>query len=133
MEFSGSTDKFKSRIDVTKFLCNYIKDNNLYNPENRREIRPDERLIKLLKYDPVIENTLTYFFLQEKMNHLFYKYDKYFACIRIQRAFRYKRQKCAATIIQNGCHNWLWKPKCDDGTVGIQCRMMVKELEGLQE
>jgi hypothetical protein len=31
-----------------------------------------------------------------------------------------------------GCHNWLWKPKCDDGTVGIQCRMMVKDLEGLQ-
>jgi ankyrin repeat protein len=38
----------------------------------------------------------------------------------------------SATIIQRGCHNWLWKPKCDDGTVGIQCRMMVKELEGLQ-
>jgi ankyrin repeat protein len=38
----------------------------------------------------------------------------------------------SATIIQNGCHNWLWKPKCDDGTVGIQCRLMVKDIEGLQ-
>ncbi len=34
----------------------------------------------------------------------------------------------AARTIQRGCHNWLWKPKCNDGTLGINVRLSLKEL-----
>ena len=42
----------KSRIEVTKDVCKYIKDHSLQNPENRREIVPDKSLSELLRYDP---------------------------------------------------------------------------------
>lgn len=34
----------------------------------------------------------------------------------------------AATVIQKGCENWLWKPLCKDGTVGIVPRLALKQL-----
>ena len=37
---------------------------------------------------------------------------------------RYKlKRNNAAKIIQNGCHNWLYSPKCRDGTIGIIPRL----------
>ena len=36
------------RSDVTKFICNYIKTNNLQNAENKRQIILDDALTKLL-------------------------------------------------------------------------------------
>jgi chromatin remodeling complex protein RSC6 len=39
----------KSRVDITKYLCKYIKDNNLQHPYDKRTILPDEKLTKLLK------------------------------------------------------------------------------------
>ena len=36
---------------------------------------------------------------------------------------RIKRQDHAARTIQNGLHNWLYKAKCKDGTVGIVPRL----------
>ena len=55
-----------SRVDVTKFLCKYIKDNNLQNPEDRRQIIVDKQLAKVLKYNPTEHNgePLTYFRIQ---------------------------------------------------------------------
>lgn len=44
-----------SRVEVTKFLCKYIKDNDLQNPTDRRQIKPDAKLRKLLNYDPAVE------------------------------------------------------------------------------
>jgi hypothetical protein len=32
------------------------------------------------------------------------------------------RCNAAATIIQRGCHNWLYSPVCKDSTPGINCR-----------
>ena len=42
-------NEMKSRVDVTKYICSYIKNNNLQNPEDRREILPDLNLQKLFK------------------------------------------------------------------------------------
>ena len=33
---------------MNKFIHSYIKDNNLQNPENRRQIKPDSHLKKIL-------------------------------------------------------------------------------------
>jgi len=41
----------KSRIDVTKYICNYIKSNNLQNPTDKREILPNLELQKLFRID----------------------------------------------------------------------------------
>ena len=69
----GVGDK-KSRVEVTKFLCNYIRENNLQYEKDKRQIKPDNKLSKLLNYD---ENTadqpLTYFHLQKLLKHHFPK------------------------------------------------------------
>lgn len=43
--------KEHSRVDVTKYICEYIRTHNLQNPTNRREIIADQSLSKLLAYD----------------------------------------------------------------------------------
>lgn len=53
-KFTGwKANELRSRVDVTKFICNYIKEKNLQNPEDGRQIRVenDPKLKKLLKYD----------------------------------------------------------------------------------
>ena len=65
-KFTGwnSTD-LKSRVDVTKFICNYIKEKDLQNPEDRRQILADAKLSKLLKYDVTKDDKpLTYYRIQ---------------------------------------------------------------------
>jgi upstream activation factor subunit UAF30 len=71
-KFAGwDEDELHSRVDVTRFICDYIKKNNLQNPDNKKQIVPDNKLAKLLghsKSDP----PLTYFNLQthlKKQNH----------------------------------------------------------------
>lgn len=54
-----------SRVDATKRLHSYIVDNNLQNPENRREIRPDNHLAKLLGYKAKEHGPLYYFVMQK--------------------------------------------------------------------
>ena len=60
-----------ARTDVIKRVAGYIKANQLENPENRREIRPDAALGKLLSADP--EDSVTYFNLQKYMSKHFQK------------------------------------------------------------
>ena len=51
-DFFGMKEYCKmSRTDFNKKLWAYIKSKNLQNPNNRREIRPDAKLGKLLKTD----------------------------------------------------------------------------------
>ena len=53
-KFTGwDIDEQHSRSDTTRFLCEYIKKNNLQNPQDRRQIRieKDLKLKKLLGYD----------------------------------------------------------------------------------
>lgn len=56
----------RSRVDVTKFICNYIKEKNLQDPKDRRQIRveDDADLKKLLKFDGKEKKPLTYYSLQ---------------------------------------------------------------------
>jgi chromatin remodeling complex protein RSC6 len=71
----------RSRVEVTKYLCNYIKENNLQNPDKRTEINPDERLANLLgiKLDAKTKRaaagqpTLTYPGLQKRIQSHFNK------------------------------------------------------------
>ena len=63
-KFTGwDSSELKSRVDVTKHICQYIREKNLQNPSDRRQILPDSKLAKLLgvkKDDP----PLTYYRIQ---------------------------------------------------------------------
>jgi chromatin remodeling complex protein RSC6 len=61
----------KSRTDVTKLLCKYVKENNLQNPEHRKTILPDDNLCRILRYDREKEPPLTYSTMQRYIGHLF--------------------------------------------------------------
>jgi len=60
-----------ARTDVTKFICNYIRQNSLANNENKREIKPDNKLKSLLGTDD--STVVTYFNIQRFMNRHFIK------------------------------------------------------------
>ena len=59
------------RTEVTKYINKYIKDNNLQYSEDRRIIKPDQKLEDLLKVGE--NNDLNYFNLQKYMNKHFIK------------------------------------------------------------
>jgi chromatin remodeling complex protein RSC6 len=66
-KFTGwDQNQLRSRVDVTKFICEYIKNNNLQDPEDKRKIRVDSdaNLKKLLKFDAKDGKPLTYYSLQ---------------------------------------------------------------------
>lgn len=67
--FTGwNAEQLRSRVEVTKYICDYIKEHNLQNPEDRRQIVPDNKLSKLLGYDKKKEEKpLTYYYLQQKI------------------------------------------------------------------
>lgn len=74
-KFTGwNEEELRSRVDVTKYICNYIKEHNLQNPTDRRQIKIDEdnKLKKLLNYDAKKEKTpLTYYSLQSHLKSHF--------------------------------------------------------------
>ncbi len=48
-KFAGWTEgELHSRVDVTKYICQYIKNHDLQDPADRRCIHPDSKLKKLL-------------------------------------------------------------------------------------
>ena len=71
IKFTGwNPEELRSRVDVTKFICNYIKEHDLQNPADRRQIQVDKdtKLRKLLKYNSKTEEKpLTYYSLQTFM------------------------------------------------------------------
>tara|TARA_B100000900_G_scaffold409124_1_gene424499 strand:+ start:631 stop:1317 length:687 start_codon:yes stop_codon:yes gene_type:complete len=63
--FAGwKENELHSRVDVTKFICDYIRTNNLQNPSDRRQIKPDKKLRSLLKLKESEKEPLTYYSLQ---------------------------------------------------------------------
>ena len=75
-KFTGwGTDELKSRVDVTKYICNYIREKDLQNPEDRRQIIPDKKLSGLLGVDKASlkEEPLTYYSLQRRIQPHFIK------------------------------------------------------------
>ena len=72
--FTGwNANEPKSRVDVTRYICNYIKENNLQNPADRRQIIADKKLCTLLKFDPKTEEPLKYYSIQGYLKHHFIK------------------------------------------------------------
>ena len=70
-KFTGwKPDELKSRVDVTKYICNYIRENKLQNPEDRRQIVADKKLSKLLDYNEG-DKPLTYYRIQTYMKKHF--------------------------------------------------------------
>lgn len=41
----------------------------------------------------------------------------------------YARRKRKAMIINRACYNWVWKPICKDGTMGIRVKLDLKYLK----
>ena len=73
-DFAGwDVDTPKSRVEITRFLCGYIKEHNLQNPENKKEIILDAGLADLLQYS---EKTITYPHIQKYIYVLFEKKDE---------------------------------------------------------
>lgn len=75
-KFTGwDASELKSRVDVTRYICNYVKENNLQNPDDRRQIVPDKKLRTLLKLDKAAlkDEPLTYYSLQKKIQPHFLK------------------------------------------------------------
>lgn len=60
-----------ARTEVTKFVCNYIRQNSLTNDDNKRVIKPDNKLQSLL--GTTDDTVVTYFNLQRFMNRHFIK------------------------------------------------------------
>ena len=63
-----------ARTEVTRYIINYVKENNLQNKDNGQVILPDDKLKKLL--DVKEGDTLTYFNIQKFMNRHFHKIKK---------------------------------------------------------
>jgi len=73
-KFTGwEPDVPRSRVDVTKYLCQYIREKELQNPSDRRIIKPDGPLTNLLNLKDVDteKNPLTYYSLQKNIQHHF--------------------------------------------------------------
>ena len=69
-DFTGwAPEELKSRVDVTKYICNYIREKDLQNPADRREIQPDTKLQSLLGLTKsgLKKEPLTYYSLQKKI------------------------------------------------------------------
>ena len=62
-----------SRTFVTKFICKYIKDNNLQNPENKKIIIPDKKFDILFEGQLGGQNKLEYFNIQTYLKEHFIK------------------------------------------------------------
>jgi chromatin remodeling complex protein RSC6 len=72
--FAGwKKNELHSRVEVTKFICDYVKSNNLQNPADRRQILPDKKLRSLLKLKDKESEPLTYYSLQRCIQPHFIK------------------------------------------------------------
>lgn len=74
-KFTGwDHSQLRSRVDVTKFICEYIKSHDLQDPADKRRIRVenDPSLKKLLKYEAGKDTKpLTYYSLQSYLKNHF--------------------------------------------------------------
>jgi chromatin remodeling complex protein RSC6 len=71
-QFTGwKDDQLRSRVEVTKYICDYITQHNLQNPEDRRQIIPDDRLRGLLQLNG--QEDLRYYSLQTHLKRHFPK------------------------------------------------------------
>lgn len=61
-----------TRVAITKKICEYIKDKDLQNPKDRREIIPDPSLKQIFSISETEKEPLTYYSMQKKIqSHIF--------------------------------------------------------------
>jgi chromatin remodeling complex protein RSC6 len=74
-QFIGETQPPEqiTRVYITQKLCNYIKQMDLQNPEDKRMILPDHKLKKLFDMKEDEQEKLTYYSLQQKVQRHIYK------------------------------------------------------------
>ena len=71
-KFAGwKESELHSRVDVTKFICGYVKEKDLQNPKDRRQILADSKLKSLLKLSSSEKEPLTYYSLQRHIQQHF--------------------------------------------------------------
>ena len=66
-------DKLIARCDVTKMITEYVKKNNLQNPDYKKEILPDEKLRNLLEPYFTKEDKLDYCSIQKYLKYHYLK------------------------------------------------------------
>ena len=66
-----------------------------------------------------------------EINKINFNLDGYQAIRRIQLRMkrRFKNKLNACKIIQEDCHDWIWKPMCNDGTRSIDYRFTLDFYE----
>jgi len=64
-----------TRVLITQKLCQYIKENKLQKPEDKREIIPDEKMKKLFDIQPNESEKLTYYSMQRRVQRHIFKLD----------------------------------------------------------
>jgi chromatin remodeling complex protein RSC6 len=65
-QFTGwDSNEPRARVEVTNFVCDYIKQHNLQSPDDRRVILADQRLTQLLDYQFERDGNLTYATIQK--------------------------------------------------------------------
>ena len=70
-KFTGlEIDQLHTRVEVTKRFCQYIKEKNLQNPADKRQILPDDELHAVLNYKGV-PSPLTYYGIQSLLDKQF--------------------------------------------------------------
>jgi chromatin remodeling complex protein RSC6 len=77
-KFTGlDASTLHSRVDVTKRVCDYIKEKNLQNPADKRQIMADPALAKILAFDAKSsDKPLTYYHMQTLMKNHFIRTPK---------------------------------------------------------
>lgn len=61
-----------TRVTITKKICEYIKEKDLQNPKDRREIVPDACLKRIFSLTETEKDPLTYYSMQKKIQtHIF--------------------------------------------------------------
>lgn len=65
-QFTGwETSQPRARVEVTNYICDYIKQNKLQKPGDGRVILADKKLKELLDYQEEKDGTLTYATIQK--------------------------------------------------------------------
>lgn len=64
------------RTNVTKYINEYIKTNNLQDPSDKRHILPDDKLKTILDLSGREDSHITYFNMQTFIKHHFSKVDE---------------------------------------------------------
>ena len=73
-DFSGWDSSVpKSRVEITRLICSYIKEHDLQNKENKKEILLDSALANLLQVE---ERSITYPHIQKHIGKLFVKIEE---------------------------------------------------------